>query len=38
MILRADEQHTQNRRTGMLLFGTFIAMFIGSIIYVALYH
>lgn len=31
-------QRTRNLRTGLLLIGTFALMFIGSVVYIAIFH
>lgn len=37
MMVRTPQQ-TQNRRTGLVLIATFVALFVGSVIYIIIYH
>jgi hypothetical protein len=38
MMVQAMHQRERNRRLAMVLLGTFVALFIGSVIYVSVWH
>jgi hypothetical protein len=38
MMTARSAQHAKNFRLSLILFGTFVALFAGSVIYITLYH
>jgi hypothetical protein len=37
-MMARTRQHAQNVRTGLVLIATFVALFVGSVIYIMIYH